>query len=663
MKLTALSAAVLSLFCFFVAATVSAQQPAAIAPAQPLQDGKWEEIDQRLLFLMVRLANVEASLDAVEAAISKSTGARTSSLSAAKRAEGGNELMDRKAGGPMKWSEFYGRTAEKFFYHPVDANTTYHTATLLRQNGPQADNKVGGGVPASQGLPVHQRPPQFDYIYRANETAKARAEQEAADLKNKIDELMARRAKLEAEQSALWCEVAFRAVDRLDLPRKPLYRFEPVAASVETDDLQRAEALKSASIFMRTALVIVSEAQKDQARAFGNIRTVVADAREKLDDSWLRQTVLALDVGDTNTSVGKFATLAKRLDDVSKNLSDSYEVSIDGDRFKDEQRKETFRALLQESLVNYAQIILALDEMTAVMASDWKMRPNVDRPLEVVPISLTTIVPPKPAMTGGVEPTTPVAVPSVARPVQEAGTLAQRLAGSQWVNTRNVAFEWDAQGAFHHGDANQDNRATYEYEILSDTRLIISFGGTKKSLLVFDPELTKFDQYSGTTATQKLFSAVRVKDGPADPIAPSSPGQGRTGGVVEPGNVALATNGTTIRGVDNPQALLDGVPNSTPPSKSGFGKPWIITLPKVYRLQRIKMQLWQERGRSYTYKIEASEDGVTFKSLIDRSQGQWQGWQVLDFPAQPIKVIRLTGLSDTKNIGFHVHEFEAYCMP
>lgn len=378
------------LFTLSTCASSWAQQPAAIAPAQPLQDGKWEEIDQRLLFLMVRLANVEASLDAVENAIGKSTGARTSSLGAVKRAEAGNELMDRKAGGPMKWSEFYGRTAESFFYHPVDPNTTYHTATVLKQNGPQADNKVGGGVPASQGLPVHQRPPQFDYIYRANETAKARAEQDAAALKNKIEELNARRAKLEAEQSALWCEVAFRAVDRLDLPRKPLYRFEPVVTSADTDDHQRAEATKAAAIFMRAALMIMAEAQKDQARAFGNIKTVVADARDKLDDAWLRQTALAVDMTDMTKPVGKFVVLAKRLDDVSKNLSDSYEVSIDGDRFKDEQRKETFRGLLQESLVSYAQIVLALDEMSLAMASEWKIRPDVDRPFATVSLGTSS---------------------------------------------------------------------------------------------------------------------------------------------------------------------------------------------------------------------------------------------------------------------------------
>jgi hypothetical protein len=292
--------------------------------------------------------------------------------------------MDRQGGGPMKWSEFYGRTAEKFFYHPTDPNTKYHTRTVLQQRGPQADNKVGGGVPASQGLPVHQRPPQFDYIYRANQDAKTKAEREAVEARYKADELIARRATLEAEQSALWCEVAFRAVSRYDLARKPLYRFEPIAVSVETNDRQRAEALKAAAIFMRAALLILAEAEKDQARAFGSVKATVADAREKLDDNWIRQAVLASDMSDMKTPAGKFVVLAKRLDDVAANLSESYQVSIDGERFKDEQRKDTFRALLQESLVSYAQVVLALDEMSSLMATEWKIRPDVDRPIQAI---------------------------------------------------------------------------------------------------------------------------------------------------------------------------------------------------------------------------------------------------------------------------------------
>lgn len=212
--------------------------------------------------------------------------------------------MDRQGGGPMKWSEFYGRTAEKFFYHPTDRNSTYHTVTVLNQRGLEADNKVGGGVPAGQGLPVHQRPPQFDYIYRANENAKAKAEEEAAELKGKVQALIERRQRLEVEQAGLWCEVAFRAVSHYDLDKKPLYRFEPLIVEVDSESRQHAETMKTAAMFMALALSIIDEAQKDQSATFSRIKPAVSGARLKLNDAFLRQ---AADVTDRKSPEGRFA--------------------------------------------------------------------------------------------------------------------------------------------------------------------------------------------------------------------------------------------------------------------------------------------------------------------------------------------------------------------
>ncbi len=234
---------------------IQAQQkkPGPIVPAATLSEG-WEEIDERLVFLVVRLANTETSLEAVEKAIASGGRKKSVKTGEAKKADRDNEAMDRKGGGPVRWSTFYGTTAEKFFYHPTDRNSTYHTTTILSQQGPQADNKVGGGVPAGQGVPAHQRPPQFDYIYRANEKAKERAEEEAAELKGKVEELTERRQRLEAEQAGLWCEIAFRAVSHYDLDKKPLYRFEPVMG-VDTASREGAETMKPAASFMALGVI------------------------------------------------------------------------------------------------------------------------------------------------------------------------------------------------------------------------------------------------------------------------------------------------------------------------------------------------------------------------------------------------------------------------
>ena len=362
----------------------AADKKPPIAPAEKLAEG-WEEIDERLIFLMVRLANTESSLEAVEKVIAANSRKRTAKTSEAKRAIGENEKMDRKGGGPMKWNQFYGTTAEKFFYHPTDRNSTYHTETILSPQPPQNDNQTGPGIPSRQGLPVHQRPPQFDYIYKANETVMARADAEAAQLKNKVEALTERRQKLEQEQVALWIEIAFRVAAHFDLDKKPMFRFEPqLGDDADAESQLHAEILKSAASFMRVALAIVEEANTDQEATLVRIKPAMKEARLTLNDSWLR---LGVDASDKTTTEGKFAALAKRLDDVSSNLTESYEVANEGDQEQDVIRKETFRGLLQESLIRYAQIILAMDEMATEMKDKWGIKPDLDKPFGTVSLA------------------------------------------------------------------------------------------------------------------------------------------------------------------------------------------------------------------------------------------------------------------------------------
>ena len=177
------------------------EQTIIAAPAEAAKDG-WDEIDQRLIFLIIRLANTETSLEAVEKTIAASSRSQSVKIGDAKRAVRENEKMDRKGGGPVKWSVFYGRTADKFFYHPTDRTSTYHTATVLSQQPPQNGNKIKETFQNSR-VTVSSRPPQFDYIYKANQEAKERAEADADKLKNKIDALLERRQKLELEQNGL----------------------------------------------------------------------------------------------------------------------------------------------------------------------------------------------------------------------------------------------------------------------------------------------------------------------------------------------------------------------------------------------------------------------------------------------------------------------------
>ena len=354
------------------ASAVLAQEPNEEKPnfAEPKKDWKWDE-DKRFDFLMERLASLEASLDAVNVAIAKASGKKGAKQGDARRAEAGNSAMDRKGGGPMKWNEFYGTTAEKFFYHPVDPNTTYHTSTVLSQVGTQQEDKAGDSVQGNSGVPLHQRPPQFDYIYRANRNAKERADADMAAIQGKIDALNERREKLEAEQADLWCRLAFRAIQRLNIPRRPELRFRLVAASTAPDDESKAAVLEAAARFLATSLLIIDKAEKEQETALGNIKLIVASARHELDDVLVSENSVAGDSAGKDTPLGQFTALAQLLDDTSNNLSESYEVAIEGGQANDAARKDQFRGLLQRSLIEYAQLVMALDESVRTLKQEW----------------------------------------------------------------------------------------------------------------------------------------------------------------------------------------------------------------------------------------------------------------------------------------------------
>lgn len=381
----------------FVAAVVSAaiplraadendrKAPFPLPEAAPKRDWEWDE-DERFDELMEQLAINEASLDAVEIAIAKKTRRKATQQGEARRQDANSRMMDRKGGGPMKWDEFYGTNAEKFFYHPVDPNTTYRTDTFLRQMGKAEDDKTGEDTPSRQSVPVHQRPPQWDYIYRANKTARDNALADASIAESEIERLEQRRTELEKEQAVLWCKLAFRAVQRLNVARKPLLRFELISAAGGDGNAEHTKALSAAARFLATSLAVVEKAEQEQSVAFGGVAGVVTQARESFEDSLLEVSDLESEWESTKTDLGKFYKLSQMLADKAKTLAESYTGAMDGDMNKESARKERFRGMLQESVVEYAQILLALNELTDKLKTDWKVR--VDTKQKVKPLKL-----------------------------------------------------------------------------------------------------------------------------------------------------------------------------------------------------------------------------------------------------------------------------------
>jgi len=347
--------------------------PFPFPEAAPKKDWAWD-LDERFDELMEQLAINEASLDAVDAAIAKKTRKKGGQVGAAKRFDENNRLMDRKGGGPMNWREFYGTNAEKFFYHPVDPNTTYHTTTALQQIGKAQDDKTSSDLPTRQGLPVHQRPPQWDYIYRANRTASESALTDALLLATEVQQLEQRRARLEQEQAVLWCKLAFRAVQRIDMHRKQILRFQLVAAGDGIEENEQARGLAAAAQFLSSALLIVEKAEKEQSVAMGSANTVVVEARERFEDALLEQPTLGAMSENKTKPLGQFVALAKLLGDKSKTLSEAYAGAMDGAANNEAARKESYRGMLQRTVIDYAQVLLALNELADAMQRDWGVR-------------------------------------------------------------------------------------------------------------------------------------------------------------------------------------------------------------------------------------------------------------------------------------------------
>ncbi len=140
------------------------------------------------------------------------------------------------------------------------------------------------------------------------------------------------------------------------------------------------------------------------------------------------------------------------------------------------------------------------------------------------------------------------------------------------------------------------------------------------------------------------------------------------GGMVAPGNVALASAGTAAAGSGSAAALIDGViagyTGSTGFASLSWPGEWVVTFPKTYVLRQIRFLLWDgDSDRYYKYVVETSPDGKAWVPLVDRSKGKWRSWQTLDFLPRRVKAIRLKGLFNSANGGFYIVELEAYCVP
>lgn len=141
----------------------------------------------------------------------------------------------------------------------------------------------------------------------------------------------------------------------------------------------------------------------------------------------------------------------------------------------------------------------------------------------------------------------------------------------------------------------------------------------------------------------------------------------RQRGEVVPGNVALEIAGAKVTGPNTSGSyLIDGRLSESYAAYGTSPCSWTITFPKLYSLREIRVLLvarFGYRPRHYGYILAVSTDGKRFTPLVDRNKGQWMGWQVISFPARPVRAIQLIGFRESGEREFSAVELEAYCVP
>jgi hypothetical protein len=139
-------------------------------------------------------------------------------------------------------------------------------------------------------------------------------------------------------------------------------------------------------------------------------------------------------------------------------------------------------------------------------------------------------------------------------------------------------------------------------------------------------------------------------------------------------NYALAANGATITGGTHPEALIDGISTDYDGGR-GFGythwksappQSFLIDLKEASEIDCIRFLLWDiEENRFYRYTLDIQAEGKLFEVVSDKSAvtEECRSWQVVRFPKQKVKTIRLTGTYNSANSGFHVVELQALMAP
>ncbi|XP_075534094.1 BTB (POZ) domain containing 9 isoform X2 [Dermacentor variabilis] len=90
----------------------------------------------------------------------------------------------------------------------------------------------------------------------------------------------------------------------------------------------------------------------------------------------------------------------------------------------------------------------------------------------------------------------------------------------------------------------------------------------------------------------------------------------------------------------------------------------VVQLAQPYRVDSMRLLLWDCDSRQYSYYVEVSVDQQNWNMVADKRNELCRSWQLLRFPRQPVVFIRIVGTHNTANEVFHCVHFEcpAQCM-
>ncbi len=222
------------------------------------------------------------------------------------------------------------------------------------------------------------RAPQIDYINRANEENRARAEADAAEVGNKIEDLLEYRRQLETEQSALWMKIAFRGVSSQELSTRPQYSLELATAADDEQSKQYLDAVQSCVAFVKAIDLQFASAQKTMDDPTGTLSTLASEAaaaRTELQAKLLSLTALAPLLRDSKQPIWQFSRAAKSIDDLAQNLADAYRLAVECDEKEDLGGKRRYRGQVQQLAVDLATTLVAADQALMAAAASGRYRP------------------------------------------------------------------------------------------------------------------------------------------------------------------------------------------------------------------------------------------------------------------------------------------------